>query len=532
VPVNSRPPREIAARWLFVGLCAASLAPVLLVRIPAMVDYPDHLARMYILAANGTAAANPAYRVEWALYPNLAMDLLIPQMARLFGVALSGRIFLLVSEILIVGGAMAIERVMKGRVQLAGFAGVLLLYSLPFAWGFLNFEFGLGVALFGIALMLKMREAAWPVRLVVNTVFVAALFAAHFFALGVYGATLGWYELWRAWDRNGAWRDAVLRLAVLAAPAVVVLAVMAATGGSIGYAGTDWFLLLKPLWLFRTLNGYSLTMSAVTALALMAALYVAARQRLLTLAPAGAWMAALFAILYVAIPSRLFGTSFVDLRIIVAAGLIMPAFLRLRLPDGHRFTVVLTAAGLVIAANLAVVYSVWLSYRREYAAMIRSFAGMKPGARVLVAGAGDDPPLRDLTEFPIFHAPDLAVHYANAFVPDLFTTPGKQPVRPVAALQPLDDPEPAPVPVTLLTAIASGHEPPGTPSFLRGWYRDFDYVYVLGPPAGNPMPDRLEEVTRARRFVLYRIERASSPPPSGGEGAGRASSSPCRSARC
>jgi hypothetical protein len=30
--------------------------------------------------------ANPYYEVTWALYPNLAMDLLVPQMARLISV--------------------------------------------------------------------------------------------------------------------------------------------------------------------------------------------------------------------------------------------------------------------------------------------------------------------------------------------------------------------------------------------------------------------------------------------------------------
>lgn len=512
-------PRETAARLLFAVLVGASLLPVLLVHIPAMVDYPDHLARMYILAANGTPQANPSYRVEWALYPNLAMDLLIPQMARLFGVALSGRLFLLASDLLIIGGAMAIERVMKGRVQLAGFAAVLMLYALPFAWGFLNFEFGLGLALCGIAIMLKVREAAWPMRLAINALFVAALFAAHFFALGVYGATLGFYELWRTWERGASWREAPLRLAVLAAPAVVVIAAMAASGGGIGYTGTAWFFLLKPLWLFRLMNGYSLTMSAVTALALMGGLYLAARQRLLTFAPGGACIAAGFAFLYFAIPSRLFGTSFVDLRIIVAAGLILPAFLCLTLTDTYRFAA-LTAVGVIVAANLVVVYSVWLSYRADYAAMIQSFAGMQTGARVLVgtSGAGDDPPLRDLTEYPIYHAPSLAVHYAKAFVPDLFTAPGKQPVRPVASLQALDYPDARAVPIALLAAIASGKAPAGTPSFIRTWYRDFDYLYVLGPPIGNPMPSRLQEMTRARRFVLYRIRRASSssrPAPAG-----------------
>src|SRR5450631_3556063 len=174
---------------VFALLAAVSLLPVLLTPIPTMVYYPNHLARMYILSQNGTPDANPYYEVAWALYPNLAMDLLIPQMARLIGVENATRLFLLLSQLLIVGGAVALERVVKGRVHLAGFAALMVLYCLPFTWGFVNFEFGLGVALCGLAAYLALAERGWPLRFIVHTVFVAALFTAHFFALGVYGAT-------------------------------------------------------------------------------------------------------------------------------------------------------------------------------------------------------------------------------------------------------------------------------------------------------------------------------------------------------
>jgi len=201
---------------VFALLAAASLLPVLLTPIPAMVDYPNHLARMYILSRNGTPDANPYYEVAWALYPNLAMDLLIPQIARLISVENATRLFLLLSQFLIVGGALALEHVVKRRVHLAGFAALMMLYCLPFTWGFVNFEFGLGVTLWGIAAYLMLAERAWPLRFIVNAVFVAALFAAHFFSLGVYGATLGFYELWRSHERKVPYREAAFRLVMLA----------------------------------------------------------------------------------------------------------------------------------------------------------------------------------------------------------------------------------------------------------------------------------------------------------------------------
>src|SRR5258708_28438382 len=94
---------------------------------------------MYILSQNGTPDANPYYEVAWALYPNLAMDLLVPQMARLTGVEDATRLFLLLSQLLIVGGALALERVVKGRVHLAGFAALMFLYCMPFT-GFREFR--------------------------------------------------------------------------------------------------------------------------------------------------------------------------------------------------------------------------------------------------------------------------------------------------------------------------------------------------------------------------------------------------------
>lgn len=501
-------PEKSASKIIFALLLTLSLGPVLLTPIPAMVDYPNHLARMYILSASGTPDANPFYQTAWALYPNLAMDLIIPQLARLISVESATRLFLLLSQILIVSGALALERVVKGRMQISGFAAVMFLYCLPFTWGFVNFEFGLGAALWGIAAALSVQDRSWPVRLAVNTLFVGALFAAHFFALGIYGATLGIYELWRGWDRS-AFRDTALRLAVLGIPALVLLAIMKLTAGAIGEEGTAWFFEFKPLWLFRIMNGYSLTVSAAGMVALIGFIYIAGKRGVLKLEPAGLWLAIGFLILYLAIPSKLFGTSFVDFRVIAAAAFILPAFCTLSLPSRQWAVAALGGVTAITLANLAVVYVIWLSYRADYAAMIASFGKLDKGARVLVAtsGNGDDPPFQDLTEYPMAYAPTLAVHYAKAFVPNLFTGAGKQPVRAQPAVERLDIPYGGPVPVTILAAIAGGKTGAGVPPFIRSWDRDFDYLYVLGPHSPNPLPALLDELDRSSRFVLYKIGR-------------------------
>jgi hypothetical protein len=499
---------DARVKCVFALLAVASLCPVLLVPIPAMVDYPNHLARMYLLSRAGAADANPFYQIAWAAYPNLAMDLIVPRFGRLIGVETATRCFYLLSQIMLVTGAIAIERVVKRRFHIAGFVALIFLYSLPFAWGFVNFEFGLGLALWGIAAYLAVQERTWPFRLGVNVAFVVALFVAHFVALGLYGATIGLHEAWRAWARKIPPVTISARLAILACPAAVLLGLMAWSGGAIGGADTRWFLPLKPLWLFATLNGYDLIVSAAATTALLGLIYLAARHDLLRLESTGAWLAAGFAVLYLAMPSRLFETSFVDLRIIVAAALILPAFVSMSLPD-RRWR--LAAACCVIAitsANLAVVAFVWMSYRADYAAMIRSFAKIDRGSFVLVAHSGDadDPPLKNLMEYPIYNAPTLAVHYADAFVPTFYAAAGKQPIIARGAYRRLQPPYGGIAPIATLKAIAE-NVPPDVPAFVRAWPRDFDYLYIIGPSSPNPMPRLLEELYLGPRFTLYRIRK-------------------------
>lgn len=497
------------AQITFAILFCAALAPVWLTPIPAMVDYPNHLARMYILSAAGTPDANPYYQTAWALYPNLAMDLLVPQFARFMGVETATRLFLLISQLLIVGGALTLETVIKGRVQIAGFAALMFLYCLPFTWGFVNFEFGLGVALFGIAAMLWVQEGPWPLRLAVNALFVVALFTAHFFALGIYGATLGIIELWRAKARNAAHTETAARLAVLALPAAGLLAIMSLSAGAIGGEGNAWHVEFKPLWFFRIFNGYNLPVAALSMFGLGIFGNFLAKRGFLAIMPVGIWLAIGFGILYVVMPSSLLGTSFVDFRVIAAAAFIVPAFCTMTLPDRTWLLRALGAAAAITLANLAVVYFVWLPYRADYAALIASFAKIERGATVLsgTTGLGDDPPFNNLTDYPFYYAPTLAVHYADAFVPNLFAAVGKQPVTVREDMRHLAVPHGGPVPMSILSAIAAGKTADIVPQYLRGWTSDFQYLYVLGTPAANPMPDLLEELDRSSRFVLYKIRR-------------------------
>jgi len=132
-------------------LSIAAISPTILVAIPAMEDYLDHLSRMYVLAAARTDDPNPFYQVSWALYPYLAMDVIVPLLGRATSMESAMKIFFLTSQLIVISGAIALECSVKGRHVFSGFAALLTIHSMPFSFGFVNFEFGVGIALWGIA---------------------------------------------------------------------------------------------------------------------------------------------------------------------------------------------------------------------------------------------------------------------------------------------------------------------------------------------------------------------------------------------
>jgi hypothetical protein len=491
-------------------LGAVSLLSTLLVDIPAMADYLDHLARMYVLTDAGTLNENPYYEVSFALYPNLAMDLAVPQLARFMSVENATRLFFLLAQVLVVTGALTLEWVVKRRHELAGFAALLTLQSIAFSFGFVNFEFGIGVALFGIASWIACEHRRWYVRLMVHAFFVCLLFVAHFFALGVYGLALGLYELRRMFrERFSIWHVTGTVL-MLASPVLVMMAVVYRTGGAIGGTENEWLFSWKPIWFALSLNGYDLRLSAGSMAALLVVLGYLAAKRQLEITDTGRWIGIGFLIAFIALPFKIFDSRMADVRVIAAAFLILPAFLNVRHAKQSSY-----AAGFIvsvlIALNAGYAAYVWLSYQSDYADMKASFALLRPASFVLVADSRTGASQTLLTDAPMYRAPTLAVHYAKAFVSSLYTIAGQVPVEVRSRWKHLDvsaaTESYTPPSLRTLRTLSDGQDVIDAPRYLRNWTQDFQYVYLIGTHTENALPGVLDELARYRRFTLYIVRK-------------------------
>src|SRR3954469_25683043 len=137
---------------LFLVCTLLISVPVWTHPLPPISDYINHLARMHVIA---TLNKNPLlaqfYEINWQVIPNLTMDLFVPPLAQVMSVYRAGQVFIVLMFTLINSGTLALNRVLIGRWSLLPLAAFPLLYNFDFLVGLMNYIFGIGVALWGLA---------------------------------------------------------------------------------------------------------------------------------------------------------------------------------------------------------------------------------------------------------------------------------------------------------------------------------------------------------------------------------------------
>lgn len=510
--------RREAAAWatdalfgrVLLLLCLIVLVPVFSVRVPPLNDYINHLARMHVIADSG---ADPFlsvfYSVEWRLIPNLAMDLIVPPLARLVGVYAAGQIFVAATVLLLATGPIAIHYALHRRFDLWALAGFLFLYNQVFIVGLMNYLAGVGLAMWGLAAWIVLRRRGLAVRLVVSALVVAATFLCHLSALGLYGLAIGAYELF-AWRRRG-WRidgDLVRDGVALVLPALPVVPLL---------LGSDtWGLAAEVEWsaqgkldaitmIFRTYAD----LLDLGILALLAASLVWAVQRsLISVHPAAWFLLGIGTLAFLAMPTMLFGSYMADQRLPIALFLMLLGFGRLNTRDE---TVRLGFVLLVVAFTAIRIGDLtlhWRHFAQPHAEFREALQKIDRGKILLVAYA-DAPTLTEAEQNAISHMASAILIERSGVASTEFTVPGKQILRIAPAFADRVDTQDGTPPnigqVVASRWIDSGDED----AYWHGWSEKHDYLLVLhgGPDEANPDPDRLFLIHEGTGFQLYQILR-------------------------
>jgi hypothetical protein len=497
---------------LFAALALVASIPIITHPLPPLSDYVNHLARMHVIASIGhDSDLSRFYQIDWQIIPNLIMDIVVPRLTAFMTVYHAGQVFTVATFVLIGSGTLALNRALFGSWSALPLIALPLLYNHVFLVGVMNYVFGIGLALWGLALWVVLRERFWAIRLSVSAVFVLALFFCHLFAVGVYGLGLLAIELTRLWMTRS--RPLAPRLVDFVATGIPFLPVVPLLLRSPTWdlAGEFyWEKLGKIDGLVYVVEVYSDLVAFLLIAGVTAGAIWAARHRLLRLHPVGWAMLGVGSAIYVAMPHMLFATYMADQRLPIALAFMVIACVDLQMR--HRmvrrgFLVLLLFLLVVRVIEVDVAWADLSGSTMEFRDSVKR---IKRGASVLVAygdrGGGDD-----VNDLGLVHAACLAMIERSALVTTAFTVRGKQIMQVRHEYADRVDTEDGNPPSIEQLVVAREHPEEVADKYWQKWQNDFDYVYVLfaDEDTVNPAPDLLKLVYEGDRFQLYRISKAA-----------------------
>jgi hypothetical protein len=428
-------------KWTVPLLCAVLLAPLALVDVPPLLDYPNHLARAVILAFEATdPVLSRMYAARWAIIPNLGTDLVLPPLLHVLPVHLAGRIVLGVAILLPVIGTIAFSRATFGTRSAWPLASGLVAYNGTLLLGFMNFAAAIGIALLLAAAWITWRER-YPGRTVALAgIGAVALFFCHLMGLVFFCVLIAGHELAQSWSQRTRPSAILVRIAALVSVLAVPLGLYSISLLAPLPAAIEFLSIAdKARGLVFPFTSYILALDIAAACIVGAFLLacVALGHCRITLNSGVALV--LVTALYLVTPWAFKGTYFLDVRFAIMLGfLLFGAVLPTGLPRATRF-VAGGAFGLMFAVRMAVIAFAWHGHRHDVADLRAIIAEVEPGARVFLAAVSPeeaprywrDGPLSRRLTFGVrldYHLPALLLIEHRAYWPFLFDNPSQQPV--------------------------------------------------------------------------------------------------------
>jgi hypothetical protein len=484
---EARPGKSGAAaalRWAGLLLLAAMLlAPIWFVEFPPLLDYPNHLARAFVLAHLNDPHFSFAkfYESDWGAYPYLGMDASLAVLSRVFPIETAGRVFLSLCALALPAAAWLFLRQAQPEAQAAWLWSLLIAYNVFFLEGFLNFELSLAVGLLVLGLWLHWLAKPGAGRWIAALVAFTALYFTHLLGFGIAGLiVIAYLALSRKPLRDWLWSGA------LAVPGLAFYLHSSRVGlsaGKIVFHG--WDDKLGSLGMI--LHGYWPWLDWVS-LAALAAWFVAAWWRNSEFHWDRKWLAIaafLFALFWV-IPWMWGEGSDLDIRVLPFLFVAILAVARV----GRRARILAAIPLLLFAVRTWSVMQHFRAVQPALAGLAQSFDSVPRGALVLPIVEGDQDPI----ERPFTHFWAYGVIRRGWFSPYLMDAPGETPMR----------------------IIYDSYTPEGFWNLVYeeppDWQRvrdDYEYVWACDVPRFSaPLSQIGEKIYSSGALEVYRVRKS------------------------
>jgi hypothetical protein len=471
-----------------------ALAPILGAKMPPIMDFPNHLARIWLIAGGAKQAPLDAiYEIDWAKAgANVGVDVFAAALTQIFSIFLVSKFLVALAFLGPPLGGAILNRTLTGRAHPAQLAFLALVWSTTAIAGFINFQISLGLALAFAAITAKQSDSraaryGWP------ALFSTILYFIHPLGSAFYAATTVAVRFGPSFSEP---RTRLMQLSVdifavvcaVATPVFLSQFFLKPPSRAPWPFWGDAANIVDPLhiltiWLSPILS-YKLSVDLAAAAPVAAILgYMLATRRLRVHAGLTLIAALLFTMAPLA-PDAIGDGSWLPQRLPIMAALLFLAGLRPGARAEPRRAWLPVALALPIVLRTLWIASVWTGRQTEIAALEGALRDISPGAGVITLQqeALDwraAPTGRFMIGSPNGvratgrHLGALAVIERRAFVPTLFSVPGQHPLDVAPARLDLSVPASSiPYPRQLGT---SSHGDP----YLKDWRTHFEYVLLL-----------------------------------------------------
>jgi hypothetical protein len=418
VPTNLAGARKAFSIGALCILAAMLVAPIWVAAFPPLLDYPNHLARAFVLAHlnDPSFSFGQFYRADWGAYPYLGADAALAVLGRVFPIETAGRVYLSLCVLALPAAVWFFLREAQPESEAASFWALLIAYNVFFLEGFLNFALSLAVGFLALALWLRWLARPAPGRWIAALVAFTALYFTHLVGFGIAGlVVIAYLAVVRRPLRDWVWS------AMLALPGAALYFHSSragmATGDIIFHGLSD---KLDSLGLI--LHGYWPWLDWIS-LAALGAWFPLGRWRNPEFHWDRKWLvisAFLFALFWV-IPWAWADGSDLDIRVFPFLFVAILAASRV----GRRAKWLAAIPILLFAARTVSVTQHFVAVQPDLAGLAGSFNRVPRAALVLPIVEGDEDPI----ERPFTHFWAYGVIRRGWFSPYLMDVPGETPMR-------------------------------------------------------------------------------------------------------
>lgn len=474
------------ALWIttFIILTASLAVPFFVVHEPPLLDYPNHLARAFVLSHIHDPAFtfSKYYQADWKPYPYILWDAVVVALQQFLPVETAGKLLLILNTALLpIAVAWFLWQANRTEIKLA-LLGCALSYYTLFLWGFTQYQLGVTLCFVMLGAWVWYTRKPSVLRTAIFATISIATYLAHLLGFASAAFILVLYEL------SGLnWRGLFRLACFLAPPSLLFLWAhpgLSRQSSVIMRPISEKFAALKTV----PTGGYDATLENIFLGGLVLCLLVAlVRNRELRVNWRWLMAAVGLFLIFLALPNG-WGESFdIDVRLLPPLCLLSLAVLRV----GRRAKWIAVLAVALVAVRVFDISTGFRSESVKSAVMNQGIEHLPRNSRLfpLVDTCKDDDPLDDF----YIHYWAYSVIRRGAISPYLFDVPGQTPMR----------------------ITYDAYTPPGywdhcydTEPDWRLVARDYDYIWSYGDTRyERDIQQVAAKVFASGPLVLYRIDK-------------------------